>query len=275
MKKTNVLALCECGVMVSLASVLSLVTLGSFPTGGSITLASMLPVVVLAYRHGTVWGIGSALAASLIQMLIGLSAFSYVTTWQSILAVALLDYVIAFAVYGLAGVFRKKIKNQALSMTLGAFIAGALRYLCHVISGATVWAGLSIPDNAALLYSLSYNATYMIPDTLILCLVTAYIASVIDFKRDTPTRIKKQASSKLDFALGISAPAVLLGALIFDTVAVFTKLHSESGEFDITLLSNVNWLAVGIVSLSAAVVAGALFAILFIRNRRKEEARKA
>ena len=163
MKKNKVLSLTECGIMVALSTILSLIQLGSFPTGGSITLASMLPIAVVAYRHGTLWGLGAGFCASLAQALLGLSAFSYVSTWQSILAVLFLDYVFAFAVYGLAGVFRNVLKKQYLAMLTGVLLSGLLRYVCHVISGATVWAGLSIPDSAALLYSLSYNATYMIP----------------------------------------------------------------------------------------------------------------
>ncbi len=268
MKKTNVLALTECGVMVALATVLSLIQLGSFPTGGSITLASMLPIVIIAYRHGTFWGLGAAFTASLAQMLLGLSAFSYVTTWQSILAVALLDYVVAFAVYGLAGIFRKTFKKQYAAMLTGAVFAGLLRYVCHVISGATVWAGLSIPDSAALLYSLSYNATYMIPDTLILALVGAYVGSVIDFRREIPTRILRENVSKLDASLIASAGLSLLLGIIYDTVAVFTKLQSESGEFDITLLSEVNWLSVGIVTAATVAASFVLFLIAYIRGRK-------
>ena len=272
MKKTSVLALTECGVMVALASILSLIQLGSLPAGGSITLASMLPIVVVAYRHGFGWCLGSAFCASLVQMLLGLSSFSYVTTWQSILAVALLDYVIAFAVYGLAGIFRKKLKKQYVALVAGAIFAGILRYVCHVISGATVWAGLSIPDSAALLYSLSYNATYMLPDTRILALVAGYVGAVIDFRREVPTRIMRENISKLDMSLIASAGLVLLGAIIYDTVAVFTTLQSESGEFDITLLSEVNWLPVGIVTAAAVLVAVALFLTVYFRIKKDAKA---
>ena len=267
MKKNKVLSLTECGIMVALSTILSLIQLGSFPTGGSITLASMLPIVVVAYRHGILWGLGTGFCASLAQALLGLSAFSYVTTWQSILAVLFLDYVFAFAGYGLAGIFRKTLKKQYLAMLAGACLSGFLRYVCHVISGATVWAGLSIPDSAALLYSLSYNATYMIPDTLILAVVTVYIASFMDFRRPTPARIQREDISKTDSILISSSAALLLIAFIYDAVAIFTKLQSESGEFDIRLLSDVNWQAVAIVTLASIVISASLF--FFVRYRKK------
>ena len=150
----------------------------------------------------------------------------------------------------------------------GALFAGILRYVCHVISGATVWAGLSIPDTAALLYSLSYNATYMIPDTLILAIAGAYIGSVIDFRREVPTRIMRENLSKLDASFLSLAGLSLLAGIVYDTVAVFTKLQSESGEFDITLLSEVNWLSVGIASLASLILASAFFLLVYIRSKR-------
>ncbi len=266
-KKLNVSALTECAIMVALSTILSLITLGSFPTGGSITLASMMPIVIVAYRRGVKWGLLSAGACSLLQMIIGLSAFSYVTTWQSVLAVAFLDFVFAFIVYGFAGIFRKAFKEQTTALVLGAFFSGALRYLCHVVSGATVWAGLSIPDNAALLYSLSYNATYMIPDTLILCIITAYISSVIDFNRDMPT-VMKRKKSKANFAIGISGGLVMLFAVIFDIVAVFTKLQSESGEFDAALISSVNWELIAWVNIPCVLISTVLFLILYIKDKK-------
>ena len=160
--RSNLTILTECSIMIALSAVLSVFKLFEMPYGGSITLASFLPIVVLAYRHGLKYGLGSAAVASLIQMLLGLKNFSYFTTVESFIVLALFDYVIAFAVFGLAGIFRNTLKKQSLSMAAGAAMASILRYVCHVISGATVWAGLSIPTEAALIYSFSYNATYMI-----------------------------------------------------------------------------------------------------------------
>ena len=267
-KMSRVRILTECAVLLALGTVLSFVKLADLPAGGSVTCASMMPLVILAWRHGWKWGLGCGVVWGAVQQLVGLSTLSYVTTWQSILAVALLDYVVAFAVYGLAGIFRKSFKNQHTALISGAVFAGILRYLCHVISGATVWAGLSIPSSAALLYSLSYNATYMLPDTLILALVAGYVGAVIDFRRETPTRLIRESVSKLDASLIGAAGLVLLGGIVFDIVAVFTRLQSESGEFDIRLLSSVNWLAVGIVTAACVVVSLALFFTVYFKNKK-------
>ncbi len=271
MKRTNTLALTECAVMVALATVLSLFKLAELPYSGSITLASMLPIVVVSYRHGLKWGLGTSSVASLLQMLLGLGNFSYFTTWYSILVLALCDYILAFSAYGLSGIFKRLIKKQNAALVLGAFTAAVIRFICHVISGATIWAGLSIPDTAALIYSLSYNATYMIPDTVILCLVAWYIGSVIDFRAKVPTRVKTLPVGTLDLSLALSAGFITLGALIFDTVAVFSKLQDEEGNFIIEGLRNVNWLSVGIVSLVCLLISAALMLAVYLRNKPKTE----
>ena len=61
----------------------------------------------------------------------GLDSLQWVTTWQSILAVVLLDYIIAFMVTGLGGIFRHIIKNQATALSLGTLLVCVLRYICH------------------------------------------------------------------------------------------------------------------------------------------------
>lgn len=268
MKKTNVRALSECGIMIAFSLVLSLITLGNLPAGGSVTLASMLPIVVVSYRWGLKFGLFSAFASSLLQLTLGLSAFSYVTTWQSVLAVALLDYIVAYLVYGLSGIFRRFFENQFPAMTLGALMAGVLRYLCHVISGATVWAGLSIPDSAALLYSISYNATYMIPDTLILFIVTGYVSLLIDFKRTLPTRIKRKSASRLTATLSFTSTLALISTIIYDAITIFSALQAESGEFDITRLTLVDWTKVGIASLIGALFVCVSLILIFVHEKK-------
>ncbi len=272
MKKTNVKALTECAIMVAFSAVLSLISLGKMAYGGSITLASMLPVVIVAYRHGLKWGLGTSCLVSVIQLLTGLESFGWIPKqFTSYLILILFDYVIAFAVFGLAGIWRRKIKKQNLSLLTGAFLASALRYTCHVISGVTIWRDISIPGNAALIYSLGYNATYMIPETIILLLTAAYLGSVIDFKAELPTRMKTLPLSKLDTGLIVASGLAALGGIIADVVIVFTKLQAEDGSFVITGLRNVNWWAVIIVSAICFCVSAMLFLIAYIRQKRSAE----
>ena len=268
-QKNSLLTLTECSIMIALATVLSIVKLFEMPYGGSITLASMLPIVIIAYRHGPKIGLGTALVASVLQLLLGLNNFSYFTTWQSIVALALFDYVIAFGIFGLCGALKPLIGKQSLSMTVGAAIASVARYICHVISGATIWAGLSIPTEAALLYSLSYNATYMVPESIILVLTTAYISSALDFSKRIPMRVKSEKLDTVSSYCYIGAGIVALGGLIADTIMVFSKLQNyESGEFFILGLSDVNWIAFAIVTATCALVCAGL--VLFVKIREKQ-----
>lgn len=268
--KRGLLTLVECSLMIALATVLSVFPLFEMPYGGSITLASFLPIVVIAYRHGAKIGLGAAAVASVLQMLLGLKNFSYFTTWQSLVALALFDYVIAFTVFGLSGCFKRVFKSQSLAMVSGALLAGVCRYICHVISGATVWAGVSIPTAAVLGYSLSYNATYMIPETVILLLATGYLASALDFSGGDLRRLKSERTDAVSYWLILSAGLIALAALITDTVLVFSKLQSgDSGEFVITALADVNWLAVAIITASALVASAILVVIAKARSNRK------
>ncbi len=262
--------LVESAIMIALATVLSVFKLAELPYGGSITLASMLPIAVLAYRHGTLRGLTAGLVYGVIQQLLGLKSLSYFTTPASIIAIIVLDYAAAFAVIGLAGVFRKTVRRQSTAMLLGGCLACFLRYACHVISGATVWAGLSIPTEAALVYSFIYNATYMIPETIVLLLTAAYLSEVLDFASEIPRRRRSESASRAQIYYLFAA---LLGvaALIFGTVSIFGELQDgESGEFFASGIANVNWVAFGTVI--GVLLATALLLLLLGRQEAKKQA---
>lgn len=257
MKKQNVtvtLKLCESAIMIALATILSLLKLVDLPYGGSITFASMLPILLIAYRHGTAWGFLTASVHGVMQFILGTSVLSYVTGWQSIAAVIILDYFLAFALIGLGGLF-KNMKSQKSALVLGALLTGIARYACHVISGATVWAGLSIPTKDALVYSFVYNATYMIPETLVLIAAAFYVSGVLNFSSPRLAPMKKQEDPRLGW-LAYLGGAFGLAALVYDISAVFSHLqNADSGEFDITGIAQVNWTGVIIVTLIGAILA--------------------
>lgn len=99
---------------------------------------------------------------------------------ESAVMIALFDYIIAYGVAGLGGIFRG-IKNQAVGMGFGALLTGVLRFICHFISGVTVWSGFA-EDMPAWLYSLTYNGAYMLPETVILIVGAVLIGMIIDFR---------------------------------------------------------------------------------------------
>ena len=256
--------LVECAILIAIASVLSIIKIIEMPYGGSVTIASMLPIIIIAYKYGAGWGLSSGLIFAVIQQLMGLKNLSYGTSWQAVVAVILLDYIIAFTVAGLGGVFRKKIKNQNTALVMGIILVSLLRYICHVISGATVWAGLSIPTNAALIYSLGYNATYMLPEMIVLIVVGYYLSSMIDLSEngDFKPRNADDRKGLVSLPFNIAGGLAITAGLIYDTVAVFSQIqNAETGDFDVTLLANVSWIYVAIVSAVAAAVAAIFFII--------------
>lgn len=272
MEHTKTRKLVESAIMIALATVLSLLKLADLPYGGSVTLASMLPIALIAYRNGLGWGLGSGLAYGVLQQLLGLKTLTYVTGAPSVIAVIFLDYLLAFGVIGFAGVFRKTTLPQAGSLTLGVVLACMLRYVCHVISGATVWAGLSIPTTAALGYSFAYNATYMIPETIVTALAAFYLASLLDFREVEIRRITGEKFGIGEYMI-LGGSFVLLAGMIYDVVALFSHMQDpETGNFAITLIGTSGiWLPVLIVSAVVAVVFTVFLLVgLKMRARRGE-----
>ncbi|MBR6052759.1 MAG: energy-coupled thiamine transporter ThiT [Clostridia bacterium] len=277
--------LVESAVMVALAVVLSLIKLAELPYGGSVTCASMLPILIVAYRNGPLWGLGSGLVFSVVQLLTGLSVFSWVTGWRSVIAVALLDYILAFLVSGLGGIFRKEGRSQETALIFGALLVSGLRFVFHFLSGVTVWRDISIPGGAAVIYSIVYNATYMIPETIVLLIATLYIGSILDFSYDIPRRfpseaVRKTSHSVLSFAIRL----VTVGALMFDVAAIAAHLQdAETGKFTFSHLGEVAWSTVSVVSIVALLLCAVYFLFIdgILREKRyvvrvaEEEARIA
>ena len=264
MKKNLALKLTESAMMIALATILSFIKLANLPYGGSITIASMLPILIIAVRYGTPWGLFTGLVHGTLQLIIDPGPLSYFSDGLSVAAIIVLDYILAFSLIGLGGL-AGKAKAPTVSLSIGALIAGVLRYLCHVVSGATVWAGLSIPTSAALAYSFVYNATYMLPETLILIISAYFIASSVDFRSQRLTPAKR--GDKKVSVFSVLGLAFFSGGLIFDIASVFSKLQNgETGEFDITGIASVNWILV----LAVTVVCFALGAVMLLVAKRKK-----
>lgn len=268
--KKKTLALCEAGIMIALSTVLAMLKLIDMPYGGSVTFAQMLPIVIYAYRHGPKYGMGAALTASLIQLLLGLENFSYLplVKWYSVLVLALLDYVVAYSVFGLVGFLKKKYDYRK-AMVIGALSASVIRYLCHVISGFTAWTAFELPTGAVMLYSVGYNATYMIPETIVLVAATYYIASAIDFSKDTPVRARTVSSDGNLGLMRLISGVALFAAIIVDTVLVFSKLQNpDTGDFSLAGLAEVDWISFAVVTV---VCVGAAVILNLVEKKEKQK----
>lgn len=182
----SIRALCECAVMLALSVVLSFVKFAQLPFDGAITLASMLPICLVSIKYGLGWGLGTAFCYSWTQILQG-GVFSWGLTPGMLIGSLLLDYIVAFTVLGLAGIFRKKgFAGQMLGITL----ACALRFVVHFLAGIILWANYAEFVafgaewvNQPVLYSLCYNGIYMLPDTAIVLVVAALLLRIPQTKR--------------------------------------------------------------------------------------------
>lgn len=192
-KKFNTERLAVTAVMIALASVLSIFQPLQLPQGGGITIMSMLPMILVAYRYGMLWGLGSSFIYSVIQIFLG---FGTVTAffmpgddqqvWWKAVLIVFMDYILAYTAMCLGGLFRKSA-NPSVALCLGAVVALSARYLVHIISGAVffgAWAewwftdvmagdfGASVLETysgfgLAAFYSVLYNGLYMIPEIIL------------------------------------------------------------------------------------------------------------
>lgn len=173
MKKNNTYKLAVCAVMIALGTVLSLIKIFKMPFGGSVTLLSMFPCAMVSIAFGLKWGLAAAFVESVIQLAFGImdGLFAWGLTPACLIGVIMLDYILAFTVIGLSGMMRK---HGYVGICLGTGIAVALRFVCHLISGAVIFANFenfvafgSEWVGRPWLYSICYNGAYMLPEMII------------------------------------------------------------------------------------------------------------
>ena len=160
----------------ALAFLLSFIRIFALPQGGSVTPASMLPIMLFAYVYGTPKGLIVGLAYGLLQCLQDF----WVIHWAQFF----LDYIAAFMVLGLAGVFKKSIFP-------GMALACVLRFVFHVLSGViffSIYAG----DQNVWLYSLGYNSFVLVE--LAICIVITVIPPVHTLIKSLKAQADKRKS---------------------------------------------------------------------------------
>ena len=167
-QKTKILV--EGAAMVALATVLSFIRVFKLPWGGSITLLSMLPIVLFSIRRGVKSGLVVSFVYALVQFFQGVldGLFGWGLTPGMLIACILLDYVLAFFVLGLAGLFRKK---SIVGWIGGIALAVGLRFVCHFLSGVVIWGSFGelwsgFSTDNTWLYSFLYNGCYMLPEMI-------------------------------------------------------------------------------------------------------------
>ena len=127
--------------MIALGTVLANIKIYELPNGGSITLFSMLPFIMISFRHGVKWGLFTGFVNSLLQMLLGF----YAPPAPGILPLVgmiLLDYVLAFTLLGLACVIAKPFQNRLVGVAVGTAVVCFIRFMCSFLSGVLIWGNL-------------------------------------------------------------------------------------------------------------------------------------
>ncbi|UOR13055.1 energy-coupled thiamine transporter ThiT [Halobacillus amylolyticus] len=178
MQSKRVLFMVEVAIFSALAILLDIIPFLSFKLwaqGGSVSFA-MVPVFIMAFRWGLRGGLLTGLLLGFYQILMGAYMITPLQTF--------LDYIVAFTVIGLAGIFAKPVweaaqarhmKRLVVWIIAGAFVGSLFRFVAHFFAGIAFYGAAAPPGQPVWLYSLLYNGGYMLPtfilSAIILCLL--------------------------------------------------------------------------------------------------------
>ena len=150
----------------ALAAVLDAIHLFRMPNGGSVTVVSLLPLILFAYVYGTVPGLILGFVHGILQFMFGGYFLNVIQL--------LLDYPLAFAVMGLAGLFNT-MQNERAGLAIGTVVGCAARWFVAALAGLVFWSDLTEGIWPAMVYTITYNASYMIPE----CIITVVVALLV------------------------------------------------------------------------------------------------
>lgn len=161
MEKTKKLT--EVALSIALAVICSFIKVWEMPQGGSVSL-TMVPLFIIAFRRGPVSGFVAGGIYGLISAVLGGVLYHPMSL--------LLDYLFAYSVLGVAGFFKKSVTG----VICGTFAGTVGRFLFSLISGAVLFAEYAPEGQNPWMYSLIYQATYMVPELIICIAVMVVIA---------------------------------------------------------------------------------------------------
>ncbi|WP_085521516.1 energy-coupled thiamine transporter ThiT [Tuberibacillus sp. Marseille-P3662] len=171
MKNMRLHAMIEAAILASMAMVLDLLPSIQLTAGISISF-SMIPVFVVALRWGFRTGMLSGLLWGVLQVVLGDATILYIVQ-------AFIEYLIAFPLVGVAGLFVYKVQQQiaedkkrpaVIMVLLAIFLGSFARYFCHFIAGVYFFDQYAPENMSAVWYSFVINGTTMIL-TFILCAI--------------------------------------------------------------------------------------------------------
>lgn len=197
-RAVNTQRLTETAILIALGTILSEIKVITVPFGGGITICAMVPLILLSYRWGLRWGFFSSFVFGVFQMLLGIAKHSFgFDLWIVILDI-LLEYILAYTLLALGGVFRNKCKSPVAALSLGGALAVFARYFVHFVAGFLFWgsyavwfftdgAGVSIGDlimgsfqgaGLSLVYSGIFNGSLMLGEMILTVVALAIIGKV-------------------------------------------------------------------------------------------------
>nr|WP_300005819.1 energy-coupled thiamine transporter ThiT [Tissierella sp.] len=168
-KRWSIRMLTEGGVLIALSVILSYIRVYTAPNGGSVTAGSMIPIMLFAIRWGIVPGVFVGATYGMLDFLLKPQFYHPVQF--------ILDYPLAFGLLGLAGlgyIGKNKDTKGYFNLILGIILAIGGRMMAHVISGAVFFSEYA-GDQNAWIYSIGYNATYLVPELIISVLILLFI----------------------------------------------------------------------------------------------------
>lgn len=201
----STIKLTVCAIMVAMSTVLSFIKFTQLPYGGSVTLFSFVPILLVGYAYGRKWGLGSGVVYGILQAILGVSnAISGAGfKWWQVLLCVFLDYIVAGSMLGTAGMFKKVFKKPQLSFALGSIVACLLRLFWHFWSGFILFGsyaewyftegggvsygskilGSFTGNELAAIYSLVYNASFIVPEIILSVIMAVILISVKPIKK--------------------------------------------------------------------------------------------
>ena len=168
-KKSDVITpkmLAYTAISLAMATVLSIFPKWPMPSGGSITLCSMLFIMLPGFWFGPAVGLIAGLTHGFIQLAID----PYIVHPVQVV----LDYLLGFGCLGLAGFFWKMPPKYG--MVLGAAVGCFGRFIASTISGVVFFAEYA-GDMNVWVYSISYNGIYIAAELaliVVLCLTPIF-----------------------------------------------------------------------------------------------------
>ena len=143
-------------LMLALTILLQQIRLYHFPQGGSVTLGSMLPIILLTFRYGAPVGMFAGFVFGLINIILDPFILHPIQV--------LFDYPLPWMAAGLAAIFKQNFIASTILVFAGKFI-------CHVISGVVFFASYAPEGTSPIIYSLTVNASMIIPECIICCIL--------------------------------------------------------------------------------------------------------